>query len=146
MSKIYPSNKRYLVVAPTIADLINDFIGVNGLFDEFSDFNSASNIYETEEEYVIEYKKPGIPQEKWDIEIIDNKINIKAEDETEEIEENKEKKYYKRSYSSTKVNESYSIPENTDQSQIVADYKDGILKITLPKVKKKNISTKVKVN
>ena len=85
MSKICPSNKRYLVVAPTIADLINDFIGVNGLFDEFSDFNSASNIYETEEEYVIEYKKPGIPQDKWDIEVTDNKINIKAEDETEEI-------------------------------------------------------------
>lgn len=146
MLDIYPSHKKYLLVSPKISDLVNDFISTKGLFDEFTDFNSASNIYETEKEYVIEYNKPGIPQEKWDVEIIDGKINIKAENEIEEVDEDKEKKYYKRSYSNMKVNESYSIPEDIDQSQVSANYKDGILKVTLPKVKKEISSTKIKVD
>ena len=100
------------------------------LFDE----NTASNIYETDTEYVLEYSKAGIPQDKWDIEIKDNTIFIKAENSVENEEKDEEKKYYKKSFQSIKINENYRIPQNADASNIDANYKDGVLKITIPKV------------
>ena len=109
-------------------NLFGDNMGLD--FEE----NTATNIYETPEEYAIEYCKSGIPQDKWDVEIKDGKIFIKAENEQENEESDKDKKYYRRSFESIKINESYKIPTDVDSAKITAKYKDGILKVILPKI------------
>ena len=110
------------------------------LFDE----NTATNIYETDTEYVLEYNKAGIPQEKWDIEIKNDTIFIKAENSVENEEKDDEKKYYKRSFQSIEINENYHLPSDTDTTKVEANYKDGVLKIIIPKILTEE-STKIEV-
>ena len=116
------------------------------LFEENE--NTATNIYETDTEYIIEYSKAGIPEEKWDIEIKDNFIFIKADNVIETEEKDEEKKYYKRTYQNIQINENYQIPTNVNKDDIQANYKDGVLKIVLPKNLCEDITeetTKIKV-
>ena len=114
---------------------------------KMSNLNAATNVYETDTEYVVEYKTAGIPQEKWDIEVKDDIIFIKAENETNNEENDEEKKYYKMTFNSVKINEKYKIPKNSDASKILANYKDGVLKITMPKIEdeKHKETTKIEV-
>lgn len=112
------------------------------IFKNFYDFgmrgfgsfvDEPSNIYETEKEYVIEYTQSGIPQDKWDIEVKDDYILIKAENATEQEEKEDDKKYYKYTSNYVKINNKFKIPNNADIQNITASYKDGIIKIQMPK-------------
>lgn len=119
---------------------------LNNVMENFdSALNNASNIYSNEKEYIIEYAKSGIPLEKWDIWLQDQKtLSISAE-YNEEKEENVE--YYKKSFYNYKINDKIQLPENTDVDNIEASYKDGILKIKIPKIEIKEASGKqIQVN
>lgn len=98
-------------------------------FDESS--NNASNIYSNEKEYIIEYAKSGIPLEKWDIWLQDQKtLSISAEYNEEKAED---VEYYKKSFYSYKINDKIQLPDDVDVDNIEASYKDGILKIKIPR-------------
>lgn len=150
MSKLINSNKRFeklfknnLFMNPLtfthrslLSKLYDDYFN---FLEEFNDdSNSASNIYSTEKEYIIEYAKSGIPIEKWDISIQDNNILVVSAEYNEEIEENVE--YYKKSFYSYKINDRLKIPREVDIDKIEASYKDGILKIKMPKLENPDIS------
>lgn len=106
-------------------------------FDE--DLNNASNIYSNEKEYIVEYAKSGIPLEKWDISIQENNTLVVSAEYNEEKEENIE--YYKKSFYSYKINDKLKIPREVDIDKIEASYKDGILKIKMPKIENLDVSS-----
>jgi HSP20 family protein len=118
-------NPRYIFSLP-------NWFSENFMFD-FFDENEATNIYETSTEYIIEYNKAGMPEKNWNIEIKNNYIFVKAENIIENEERDTETKYYKKTYQNIKIDESYLIPKNVNTEKIKALYKDGILKIILPK-------------
>jgi len=103
------------------------------------------NVYETENEIVVEAQVPGIPKDKLDITVEGGVVRIKGEvEETEE--EEKSKKYYckqaKRSfyYSS-------SLPYRGQWDQAEAEMENGLVRITIPKAeeeKPKKIAIKTK--
>lgn len=114
-------------------------------WDNIFDNISASNIYTTDNEYVIEYNQAGIPQEKWNIEVRDNKLYIEAENKEENQENDENKKYYKFSSNYVKISESLNLPNDIDISSISATYKDGVLKIQMKKKPNAEI-TKIEIN
>lgn len=93
-----------------------------------------SDIYESEKEIIAEIEIPGVNKEDIKINLSDNKIEIKAENKSEFKKEDKKKGVYRfeRNYSGFYRN--ISLPKNVDIDKAEADYKDGILKIKVPKL------------
>lgn len=74
---------------------------------------------------------PGIDKKDVDINVSDRVLTIKAEHSTEEKEE--KENYYRREISKGSFSRSVMLPEAVDIEKADAQFKDGILEITLPK-------------
>ncbi len=109
----------------------------NSLFSNFfSDFRDASgfsfkaDIKEEEDKYWIEAELPGLNKEDINIELNDDRLLISAS-RNEFVEENNDNYVY-RERNTGKFQRSFYL-ENVKEDQINAEYKNGILKIELPK-------------
>ncbi|MBA5871326.1 MAG: Hsp20 family protein [Nitrospira sp. CR2.1] len=102
------------------------------------------DITEDEKEYLIKAELPEIKKEDVKLTMQDNVLAISGERKYEK--EEKDKKYHRveRAYGS--FLRSFTLPEDADGSRVAAEYKDGVLKVHLPKsekVKPKSIEVKV---
>ncbi|MEO1252762.1 MAG: Hsp20/alpha crystallin family protein [Pseudomonadota bacterium] len=77
----------------------------------------------------VEAELPGVDEDDIDVELADNLLTISGEKKVEE--EDEEKGYATRSYSSFR--RSLSLPFDVDPDAIEARFKNGVLKLTLPK-------------
>ena len=102
----------------------------------------AVDIYEDENAVTVEMQVPGIDSEKVEIEVADNHLHISGS--REEKEEKKEKHYYRKEIRRGSFERVVVLPCAVDESKTRAEFQDGVLKITLPKVKGKEPS-KIKV-
>ena len=100
-----------------------------GAGDEFerADWTPASDIYETDSSYVIALDLPGIDREALAIDIDDNRLVVKG---TRAISESRASRSERPR---GKFLRTYSVPGSVDQGKIAAEYKDGVLEISLPK-------------
>ena len=102
----------------------------------FSDSNTtlpAVNIRETDDNYVVEMAAPGMKKEDFKIELDNNVLTISAE-KTEEHEENGKEKYSRKEFSYQSFQRSFNLPkEVVDEDKIEAQYRDGVLHLTIPK-------------
>ncbi|MCO6501277.1 MAG: Hsp20/alpha crystallin family protein [Vicingus serpentipes] len=123
---------------PTIPTLFDDIL-VKNLFNN-SDINHidhsntfpAVNIQETNTSYELELAAPGMNKDDFDIEISNNKLIVNAH-RTKEIED-KGENYTRREFNYQQFQRSFQLPEMlVNEEKIVANYNNGILKITLPK-------------
>jgi len=89
------------------------------------------DIYETENELVLNAEIPGINQEDIEVKIEDNTLTLRGERKFEE--ETKEENYHRieRSYGS--FFRSFSLPHYIDQEKINAEHDNGVLRIHMPK-------------
>jgi len=104
----------------------------------------AVDIYETDKEIVLKAELPEMQEKDIDIKVEDNVLSVAGERRMEK--EVKEENYHRieRSYGS--FNRSFTLPRTVDREGIKAAYKDGVLKVTLPKkeeVKPKQIKIDV---
>jgi HSP20 family protein len=100
-----------------------------GAGDEFerADWTPASDIYETDSGYLIALDLPGINREALEIDINDNRLMVKG---TRAIAESRASRTERPR---GKFLRTYSVPPAVDQGKIAAEYKDGVLQISLPK-------------
>ena len=126
---------------------------VNRLFD--SAFSGRSNesalttwapavdIYETENELVLKADIPDINEEDLDIRVENNMLTIRGERKFEH--EVKEDNYLRveRAYGS--FSRSFSLPNTVNSEAIKAEYKNGVLKVEMPK-RAESKPKQVKVN
>ncbi|HWR98025.1 MAG TPA: Hsp20/alpha crystallin family protein [Candidatus Methanoperedens sp.] len=104
----------------------------------------AVDIYETDKEIVLKAELPEMQEKDIDIKVEDNVLSITGERRMEK--EVKEENYHRieRSYGS--FNRSFTLPRTLDPEGIKAAYKDGVLKVNIPKkeeVKPKQIKIEV---
>ena len=109
----------------------------NAPLDEF--FNSgkimnvpAVNVNETEKEFQLTIGAPGLEKKNFKVDAYDDILTISAEKEKEEKEE-KNGRYNRREYNYTSWSRSFTLPENCDVGKINAEYKNGELKVVIPK-------------
>ena len=95
----------------------------------------AVNVKDKDNEYEIEVAAPGFKKEDFNISVENSILTISA-DETAE-KEVKEDKYTRREFMSSSFSRSFSLPENTDLSQINGHYDNGVLHVTIPKLQEK---------
>ncbi|NLL28768.1 MAG: Hsp20/alpha crystallin family protein [Bacteroidales bacterium] len=118
------------------------------IFDELFDSPSALrneyrqmakvNISETDKKYQIDLSAPGFDKKDFKIEVNDNTLTISNEQREEKKEEKKEdeKSYSRREFYYCNFSRSFILPETADSSKIGAEYKNGILEISIPKKEK----------
>jgi len=103
----------------------------------------AVDIYETENELVLKADLPEVKLDDIDIRVENGTLTLKGKREFEKKDEGKGYHRIERSYGS--FVRAFTLPESSDPEKIAADFKEGVLKIT---VGKKDIAKprSVKVN
>jgi HSP20 family protein len=106
------------------------------------------DLYQTEDEVVVKATMPGMRPEDINISITGEMLTIEGEVKEEyEAGEDNGANYHIRERRYGKFYRSLTIPTPVDVDKASADYKDGILTLTLPKVaetKSKTITIKTK--
>jgi HSP20 family protein len=106
----------------------------------------ALDVYETDENLVVEASLPGFSPDQVDISVVGNTLTIKAEVKDEQEKEEKGKYHFReRRYRS--FQRAITLPVGVNAEKAEATFKHGELKLTLPKVeeaKPKHIQVKVK--
>ena len=91
----------------------------------------AVDVYDNDNTIVITAELPGM--DKKDIVVHVNGRFLTLNGERSFENEVKEDKYHRKERSYGKFQRVFTLPEEVDSDKITADYKDGILKIHIPK-------------
>jgi len=94
---------------------------------EGTDWSPAADVYETENAYVVALDLPGIERGTLDISLDQDRLSIRGSRSIEEGNERRAERPRGRFI------RRFGLPATIDQQGITADYKDGVLRVTLPK-------------
>jgi HSP20 family protein len=94
-------------------------------------WSPAVDIFETEGEIVVKAELPGVDRKDITLNLENNILTVRGERRFEK--ETKEENYHRIERAYGGFSRSFSIPATVDEEKIRADYKDGVLKIALPK-------------
>lgn len=95
----------------------------------------AIDVYETDDDFVIQSTIAGVKAEDLDISIEDDMVTIRGERQHEEEKKEKGKYYYKECYWGS-FSRQVILPEEVEGSKAQASMKDGVLTLKIPKIKK----------
>jgi HSP20 family protein len=138
---------------PAISSLQNE---MNRMIDHFfrgveSDYGMESgawmppvDLVENNEKITVKAEIPGVDPKEINISIQDNTLIIKGEKKEEK--EEKGKNYYRMERRYGSFARSINLPASVDTGKVTAEYKNGVLEISLQKkeeVKPKQITVKV---
>lgn len=144
--------KELISMEREFGKLFNSFNNRFGLQSskEDEDFMNAvwsplTDISEDDEQYLLHLDLPGVNKEDVKIKYNNGQISISGERFVEEENDNKTYHHVERAFG--KYYRSFNLPEKILEDKIDAEFKDGMLKIIIPKAeeaKPKQIEVKVK--
>ncbi len=116
--------------------LFEDTLHRSGSFDADEEFRMANwippvDIYETTDEIILKAELPEVKKDEVEINVDNNILTLTGKREFEKETEKENFHRIERSYGGFK--RSFNLPATIDQEKIDADFKNGILKITMRK-------------
>ncbi|EHN14742.1 heat shock protein Hsp18 [Clostridium sporogenes] len=129
-------NKKDEFFSPFFNNFFNDefFSLMNNLQGNFK-----VDLKETDEDYLVEADLPGVKKEDITVKFQNNYLTISAKRDSSI--ENKKENFVRQERYYGEFNRSFYI-NNIDENNIDASFKDGVLKINLPKLDKENSNEK----
>lgn len=115
---------------PVFTSLIDDLF----LNQDWSQINTtvpAANIIEADDHFNIELAAPGKKKSDFKIELDEGVLTISSEIETKSTE--KEGSFTRKEFGYSAFKRSFNIPDTLVTDKISANYKEGILTVSLPK-------------
>ena len=109
-----------------------------------AEWSPLVDITEDDKEYLIKADLPEVKKEDVKLTVQDDVMSISGERKYEKEEKGKKYHRVERAYGS--FMRSFTLPEDADGSKVNAEYKEGVLKVHLPKSEKakpKSIEVKV---
>ncbi len=94
-------------------------------------WNPSVDIHENKDQIVIEAELPGMNREDFDLTIENNVITLRGERRFEKKDEADNYHRVERSYGS--FTRSFTLPQTVSGEGATAEYKNGVLRVTLPK-------------
>jgi HSP20 family protein len=142
--RLIPRTERLFSLIPEM-DIMSRFfddLDLPQIFRRDDELLPAFDITETEKEYTITGEIAGIEAKDLDVTLSDGTLIIQGEKKREQEEKDEHIHRIEREYGS--FHRGFRLPENVKTEALKANYKDGVLKITLPKtgVKTKKIEVK----
>ena len=107
-------------------------------------WNPPVDIFEDKDGVVLNAELPGMKKEDIELRVENNVLTLQGERKREN--ETKEEGYFRSERAYGTFSRSFSLPTSVDTSKIGAEYKDGVLSVSLPKAeeaKPKQIDVKV---
>ena len=91
----------------------------------------AIDVSETDKAYEITAELPGMDEKNIEVNVAGGGLTIKGEKKEEKEEQQKDYHVSERRYGSFERH--FALPESVDAGKIDATFKNGVLKVTLPK-------------
>ena len=133
MSRFLSLIPRRNSLTPSV-DLFDRFFDdwrLPSLFSDEDTWVPAFDIKENDKEYEVTAELPGIDPKDIDITLSEGILSVKGEKKHEEEEKGEDYHRIERRYGS--FHRSFRIPGKVDVDKIDANYKDGVLKLMIPK-------------
>ena len=125
-------------------DLFNWPLRTNRVFEDFFhptlfneegvsvwNWHPVVDIYENDDNIVITAELPGVDKKDISVDVNGRILTLKGERSADN--EVKEDNYYRKERSYGKFERSFTLPADVDPDKVKADFKDGILKLDIPK-------------
>jgi HSP20 family protein len=116
----------------------------NRLFDEslypagrseealgLSAWNPSVDIYENDDNIVIKAEIPGVDKDDITVDLKGRVLTLKGERKSDN--EVKEDRFYRREMSYGRFERAFTLPADVEAETVKADFKDGVLKVEVPK-------------
>ena len=94
-------------------------------------WSPSVDIYENKDQIVLEAELPGMKREDFDLSIENNVITLRGQRQFEKKDESDNYHRVERSYGS--FTRSFTLPNTVTGEGANAEYKNGVLRVTLPK-------------
>ena len=134
MTALLPTLRRRGLVGRPAWGLFDRFFEdfeLPNLFSEEMTFMPAFDVSETQNELIVKGEVPGMDQKDIDINLSDGLLTIKGEKKHEKEDKNENYHCVERHYG--KFSRTMRVPFEVEADKVDATYKDGVLKVTLPK-------------
>ena len=118
----------------------------NGLFEDMFEqyfnestgqlsqlMNVSMDVAETEQAFEVEVDLPGINPDDVDIQIDNNTLTIRGQRSDESEESDDEKQFHRVERYRGSFARSVVLPNSINEDETAAEFKDGVLKIVIPK-------------
>ncbi len=138
-----PGEKKWLSVPGQLQNLSEE---VDRLFDEIihrpwgftgrvPEWSPSIDLRETSDAFIVEVDLPGVKKEGVKVEVEGQDLLLQGE-RSSERHQSGEKFHYQERYSGRFMRR-MPLPESVDKDKIEAEFKDGVLRVVLPKTKRK---------
>lgn len=121
---------------PGIFDMDNNLLNIPLTIPE-------ANIIENDKDYTVELAAPGLEKKDFKIEVDNGVLIISAEKEEEKEEE--KANFKKREFSYNSLYRSFTLPENSNSEKIDANYENGLLRLSIPKMNERRSGSKKQI-
>lgn len=122
-------------VFDTMPSLFNDFF--EGVFNndlmnrEMMRYVPSVNIAERKNDFRVELAAPGYAREDFKVEHDSGVLTISSEKKEEKSDS--DDRFTRKEFSYSSFKRTFSLPEYVDAEKISAEYKNGLLTLTIPK-------------
>jgi HSP20 family protein len=96
-----------------------------------SEWSPLVDVEESEKEYTIKAELPEVQKQHVKVELENGNIRISGERKLEKEESGRRFHRIERNYGA--FERSFTLPEGTERKNVSAEFKDGLLKVHLPK-------------
>ncbi len=127
MRDIFDAHRRF-------DTLFNDFFAPARTASEEEglwNWNPAVDVFDDDETIVVKAELPGVDKDQITVDVQGRILTLKGERSSDQ--EAKEKNYYRRERTYGRFERSFTLPAEVDPDAIKAEYKDGVLKVMVPK-------------
>lgn len=131
-------NPEKAVPAPALepGDLLRDFMNLHFPFFPkekagMNHWSPALDVHDDKEAFTVALEAPGMKKEDFEISYHDGVLSIAGE--RKQAKESKEKNYFRREPLFGRFTRLVSLPTDVKTDAIAANYKDGVLTVSLPK-------------
>jgi len=114
----------------------------DNMFDQFLNENdnplkaamdAAMDVAETEQAFEVKMDLPGVETENVDIQIDNNTLTVRGQRSEEKEEKDDKKQYHRVERYSGSFSRSIVLPYALNENETAAEFKNGVLRIVIPK-------------
>ncbi|CAB1082908.1 hypothetical protein D1AOALGA4SA_10499 [Olavius algarvensis Delta 1 endosymbiont] len=98
-------------------------------------WNPVVDLFEKDDHFVIKAELPGIDKNEIKVDLKDRVLTLSGERTYDN--EVKEENYYRKERSYGKFQRAFTLPSDVDSDKITAEFKDGVLRVEVPKPEEK---------
>ena len=117
---------------PNLSPLFNNFDDLMSIFDTFDPMTRPvqsvtgprTNVQNLDDKHLIELATPGVERDDLVVDVDEGRLTISFEQKTGD-----QKRSFQRAFK-----RSWALPKDVDVDNINADYANGVLAVTIPKI------------